>query len=104
MRGEDSRGVGTGPKKRGMAQGNDAGIAENQIGGQRKEDRREDLRAQRQIVREREIGGRRDEPGQGFERPIAVAPGKSVDNRAVGHHARPNRPRGRHRRIAMVRA
>ena len=110
MRGEESGGIGAGAEERGMAQGDDPGIAQDQIGRQREQDRRQYLRAERQIVGKEKIGGERSEPRQRLERAIAVAPGKDVDRRAArlsrraAGHARPNRPRGRHSRIAIVRA
>jgi hypothetical protein len=56
MGGKEPGGVGAGAEKRGLPQCDDPGIAEDQIGRQREEDRRQDLRAQRQIGREGKIG------------------------------------------------
>ena len=104
MGGKEPRGIGAGAEKRGLAQGDDSGIAEHQIGRQREKDRRQDLRAQRQIGREGEIGRNRRNPRHRFERVVAVAPGKAADRAGTGHQARPNRPRGRHNSTARVKA
>ena len=108
--GEDAGRIGAGAEERGMPERDDAGIAQHQIEREREQDGGEDLRAQRQIVRKHEIGRDRQQPGQGLERPQAVPGRKRVEltgrRDVVGsrHQARPNRPRGRHSRIAMVSA
>ena len=105
VRRENAGGIGAGAEERGMAQRDDAGIAQHQIGRQREQDRRQDLRAQRQIARESTIGRDRRGPGQRFERLEAMAPGEGVDrSHSAGLSARPNKPLGRHSRIAIVRA
>jgi hypothetical protein len=104
MCGEKPGGIGAGAEKRGMAQRDDSGIAQHQIGRHRKQNRCQYLRTERQIGREGEIGRYRGQPRQGFERVEAVPPGKDADRDGLGHHARPNRPRGRHRRTASVSA
>ena len=87
-----------------MAQGHDAGIAQHQIGRERKEDRRQDLRPQRQIAREHRVCRDRRGPRQRFERVVAMTPREGVDRFATRPHARPNKPLGRHKRTAIVNA
>ena len=84
MRREEPGGIGAGAEERGMAQGDDPGIAEDQIGREREQDRRQDLRAERQIVGKDEIGRERQQPGQGLERAEAVAPREGIDRSRRG--------------------
>ena len=83
LRGEDAGGIGAGAEKRGVAQGHDAGIAEHQIGRQREQDRRQDLRAQCQIVGKDEICRDRRQPRQCFERVVAVPARQTPSTRAA---------------------
>jgi hypothetical protein len=104
MRGEDPGGISAGAEKGGVPQGHDPRITEHQIGRQREEDRREDLRAEREIARKEEIPGEREEPRHRFERPVAVAPEKGAERGGAVLHPRPNSPRGRHNNSAIVAA
>ncbi len=89
MRGKDSGSVGAGAEKRRLAQRDDTGIAQHQIGRQCEQDRRQDLRRERQVAGKEEIGGDGDEPRQGFVGAQAMAPGKSR-NRRCAHIRRAN--------------
>ena len=62
MGGEDAGGIGAGAEKRRLAQGDDAGVAEHQIGRQREQDRCQDLGEKGQIAGKDHIGGNRREP------------------------------------------
>ena len=106
---EHARGIGADAEERGVAQRDDAGIAEHEIDRQREQDDGQDLRAEREIVGKHEEGGDRRDPGQRLERIAGGAGARSLQIAAVGiggmrRHACPNRPRGRHSRIAMVSA
>jgi len=111
VRGENAGGVSADPKEGGVAERDDAGIAEHEVDRESEQDGGEDLRAQRQVGVEHEIGGDGDEPRQRFPQPQAMAAG---ERRAHGlgrvgrgrrlHRTSPNRPRGRHNNTAMVSA
>ena len=106
MRREIAGGIGAHAEKSRMAQRDDPGIAQDEIGREAEEDHRKDLRAEREIVGKGKIGGDGQHPGQRLERAKAVAPREGVDGAAAKgrRHACPKSPRGFHSRITMVRA
>src|SRR5204863_397785 len=62
--------------ERRMTERDDAGITEHQVDGKREQNGGKDLRAEREIVREEEIGPDRRDPRQGLEYAEAVATAK----------------------------
>ena len=88
-------------KKRGMAQRDDPGVAEDQVERQGEQDVGEDARAQRQVVGQQEENRQRHGPWQPLRPAQAIA--RVVSDRVV--HARfPKRPIGRHNRRPIVAA
>ena len=91
VRGEDAGGIGAGAEEGGMAQRDDPGIAEHQIGRQREQDRRQDLRAQRQIAREDEIGRQRRQPRAAPRAAGSGGAGRRRRSRAGDRRIKPGR-------------
>ena len=56
--------VGAGAEEGGMAERDDAGIAEREIEREREQDGHQEIGAEAEIVREREIERERQDPGQ----------------------------------------
>ena len=98
---EDAGGVRAEPEERAVPERDDAGVAEDQVERQREQDVDQDARAQREVLRQQVKRCQRRDPRQPF-RPADAR----VDGVAAGmHHARaPNRPCGRHSRMAIVAA
>ncbi len=80
---QHSHGVGAGAEERGMAERDDAGIAERQVEREREQDRHQQIGAEPEVVREREIEREREDPGQGLPDAHAVA----ADQRERGRMA-----------------
>ena len=112
MLGEHSHGVGAGAEERGMTKGDDPGIAEREIEREREEDRDQQLRAESEIVRECEIEGEGEDPGDRLPDPQPVTADQGERRRVLGQSRRgrdhvaflPNRPSGRQSRSRIVKA
>ncbi len=110
--GQHSDRIGAGAEEGGMAEGDDAGIAEHEVEREREQDRDQQLGAEAEIVRKGEVAGNGEEPGERLPEPQPVAFGqrkrRGVLDRSRGHRGHvvffPNRPCGRHSSSRMVRA
>ena len=65
---QQTDGIGASAEERGMAERHDTGIAEREIEREREQDRHQQIGAEAKIIREREIEGDREDPGQGLPR------------------------------------
>ena len=109
MRRQHAGRIGARAEISGMPERDDAGIAEDQVEGQREDDRNEDLGAERQIVRKDEERHDRQDPRQAL-RPMPALPvahegagrENAVGDVAARRHALPNSPSGFASRIAMA--
>ena len=107
---QQSDGISAGAEEGGVAERDDAGIAECEIEREREQDRDQEVGAEAEIVREREIEGERQEPRQRLPRPQPMAFGKRQRRRMLGETVRrcahaglpPNRPCGRHNSNRIV--
>src|SRR5262249_61492097 len=80
VRGENPRRVGAGTEKRRLSKRDDTGIAKDEIDREREYDRREDLRAQREIIGKQEITGDRSQPRQRLQHAKTVPSGQRVEH------------------------
>lgn len=103
-------GIGAGAEIGGVAEGNDAGIAEDEIEREGENDGDDDLGAQRHVIGKDEECTDARHPGKGLgPMPTVAADEARACSLArgllgCGHHALPNSPFGRTRRTATVTA
>ena len=69
--------VGAGAEERGVAERDDAGIAEREIEREREQDRDQQLGAEAEIAREDEVEGERQDPGDRLPQPEAGDGGRA---------------------------
>ena len=81
--GQQSHRIGAGAEEGGVAQGDDAGVAQHQIEREREQHQDQDLGAQRRVVWEDEVRGQGDEPGQELHRFEAMARGHKTFERRL---------------------
>jgi hypothetical protein len=86
-RGEQPGGVGSGTEERRVTEGHDPRIAQDQIERQREHDHDQDLRAEREVVREEEEGADGEQPGNGLGGTPAVPPQQEIRRRRCVQHA-----------------
>ena len=99
VHGQHADGIGAGAEERGMAERDDAGVAEHQVERQREQDRDQHLRAEREVVREQRRTPR--SPRSRAAPPTTGSGGAGASSaggvRERAHAPRlPNRPCGRH--------
>ena len=110
--GQHAHGVGARAEERGMAEGHDAGVAEDEVEREGEEDRDQEFGAEAEMAGEGEIEAEGEDPGDRLPRAQPVASGQGARGRMIGHAGRRrghvalprNRPCGRQSRNRMVRA
>src|SRR5262249_29573361 len=110
--GQNADGVGAGAEEGGLAQRDDAGVAEDQVEGDREQDRDQELGAEAEIFREGEEERERQDPGDRLPRARPMAPGQRERRGMIGpagfrrRHVTlvPKRPWGRQSRSRIVNA
>ena len=100
--------VGAGAEERGMAQRDDARIAQRKIERDREQHRDEQFGAEAEMAREREVERQRQQPRQRLPPAQLVPLGQRAGAEVVvvrggrAHDGFPNRPCGRHSSSMMV--
>ena len=110
--GEHPDRIGAGAEERGVAERDDARIAEREIERERKQDRHQQLGAEAEIVRKREVARDGEDPGQRLPQPQPMTLDQRARRRMLGRGpgdrahvvVLPNRPCGRHSSSRMVSA
>ena len=90
---EQPRDIGAEPEIGGVAQGHDAGVAQDQIEREREQDQDQDLGPEIGVIGKQEEGRDRERPGQGLDRPEAVARRDPAPGGRGRHRAQPRRLR-----------
>jgi hypothetical protein len=83
VRRQQARGVGADTEKGGVAERNDAGVAQREVDGERENDGGEDLRRQRKIIRKGKEGDDGHNPRQRLERIKPMTPRETVEHGRV---------------------